>query len=60
MAGPVDATVQRADEFLRSAGDAIGRVAEELPQIAALLRSEPRLRAALTDIGVGDRVMARG
>ena len=55
MAGPVDAIMQRAEELLRGAGGAIDRVAEELPQVAALLRSEPRLRAALTDIAVGAR-----
>src|SRR5439155_5927046 len=55
VAGPVDAIMQRAEELLRGAGGAIDRVAEELPQVAALLRSEPRLRAALTDIAVGTR-----
>lgn len=53
MSGPLEAIGQRAEEVLRASGDAVARVSEELPQFAALLRSEPRLRAALTDISVG-------
>src|SRR5256885_1509127 len=53
VAGPLDAISQRAEEILGHAGDALGRVADELPGFARLLRSEPRLRAALTDIARG-------
>ena len=53
MARAREAIAQRAEELLRSAGDASPRVAEELPAFARLLRREPRLRAALTDIAVG-------
>ena len=53
MAGTLESISRRAEEVLEGAGDAVGRVAEELPQVAALLRDEPRLRAALTDISVG-------
>jgi F-type H+-transporting ATPase subunit delta len=44
---------ERAEAMLARAGDAVGRVAEEIPAFAALLRAEPRLRAALTDISIG-------
>jgi len=53
MAGPVDAIAPRAEELFRSAGGALARVAEELPGFVRLLRAQPRLRAALTDIAAG-------
>jgi F-type H+-transporting ATPase subunit delta len=55
VGGALEAIARRAEELLRSAGDASPRVAEELPAFARLLRREPRLRAALTDIAVGSR-----
>ena len=53
MAGPLESVAARAEEALGRAGDALSRVAEEVPEFARLLRREPRLRAALTDIAVG-------
>ena len=53
MAGPVDAIAPRAEELFRSAGGALPDVAEELPAFVRLLRAQPRLRGALTDIAAG-------
>ena len=53
MAGALEAIGQQADEILGDAGDAVTRAAEELPAFARLLRREPRLRLALTDITLG-------
>ena len=55
MAGAMEAIARRAEEVLGSAGEASSRVADELPSFARLLRREPRLRAALTDIAVGSQ-----
>src|SRR5438046_9835214 len=49
----MEAIARRAEEVLGSAEEASSRVADELPSFARLLRREPRLRAALTDISVG-------
>ena len=50
MAGALEAIGREAEEILGGAGDAAIRAAEELPSFARLLRREPRLRLALTDI----------
>jgi F-type H+-transporting ATPase subunit delta len=50
VAGALEAIAQQADEILEGAGDAVTHAAEELPAFARLLRREPRLRLALTDI----------
>jgi F-type H+-transporting ATPase subunit delta len=52
MAGPLEAIGQRAEEILGEAGETVTRAAEELPAFARLLRREPRLRLALSDITV--------
>jgi F-type H+-transporting ATPase subunit delta len=50
----VERVAERADQLLRGAGSsAAERAAGDLPAFARLLRSEPRLRAALTDISTG-------
>jgi F-type H+-transporting ATPase subunit delta len=56
VAGAFDAIAQRAEEILGGAGDAVARAADELPAFARLLRGEPRLRLALTDITVTGQV----
>jgi F-type H+-transporting ATPase subunit delta len=53
VAGPLDAIAERAEEALGAAGGALPRVAEELPAFARLLRREPRLRLAFTDVAMG-------
>ena len=53
MAGPLESIVQRAEDLLGASPESAGRVAEEIPAFVSLLRAEPRLRAALTDISVG-------
>jgi F-type H+-transporting ATPase subunit delta len=53
VAGPVDVVAQRGEELFGTGRAALPRLAEELPAFARLLRAEPRLRAALTDIAVG-------
>jgi F-type H+-transporting ATPase subunit delta len=56
VAGALDAIAQRAEEILGDAGDAVTHAADELPAFARLLRGEPRLRLALTDITVTGQV----
>jgi F-type H+-transporting ATPase subunit delta len=56
VAGALDVIAQRAEEILGGAGEAAERAADELPAFARLLRGEPRLRLALTDITVSSQV----
>ena len=53
MANVLAKISERGEAMLGRAGEAVGTVAEELPAFATLLRAEPRLRAALTDISRG-------
>jgi F-type H+-transporting ATPase subunit delta len=53
VAGRSSSISRRAEELLSGSPDDVARLADELSSFARLLRREPRLRAVLTDIGIG-------
>jgi F-type H+-transporting ATPase subunit delta len=53
VAGRSHSISKRAGELLTGSPDELARIAGEIASFARLVRREPRVRAALTDIGVG-------